>query len=167
LQPGAFEIAIIGVGGTVVGTLLGAWLSYHFGSKLVETTHNNNISMMQRKDFNEAATKFRVAFKDELLALNPALAKGAPDACDLLAAAFEKHRSAVFDFKPYLRPTDAEGLEQAWQKYYRYPDAPDCTVPIFNQYAGEKMRLPYKEAKQRKLDAAERIEEMLSFAHYK
>jgi hypothetical protein len=144
LEPGAYEIAMIGGGFTIVGTFAGAWIGYRL---------------------TEAATKFRAAFRDELLALNPALTKDAPDACDLLTAAFDKHRAAVFDFKPFLGTAHAERLEKAWQEYYRYPNPPSCTVPCLTQYSSKGCS--DNDVRKRKFLAAERIERILSYAHYK
>lgn len=150
----AYEIAMIGVGGTLAGALLGVWLGYRLSLSLA------NLSVKR-----DAAAKFRAAFKDELLALNPTLSRNTVDTCTLLESAFDKHRSAVFDFKQYLKGAEKAQFEQAWQVYYRYEDAPDFTIPGFTQYSGVGCGLT--EAKHRRLLAAQRIEKLLSFAEFK
>lgn len=151
---GAYEIALIGVGGTVVGTLLGALLGYRFSLSLATVTARR-----------EAAAKFRAAFKDELLALNPALSRNSVDTCTLLESAFDKHRSAVYDFMQHLKSPEKEEFEQAWEEYYRYENAPKFTIPGFSQYS--KHGCSVTEARNRRLLAAQRIEKLLGFAKFK
>lgn len=154
MEPTAYEIAVIGGGFAIVGALIGTWSGYRL-----------TLSLSQFTAKRDAATKFRAAFRDELLALNPALTMNAPDTCDLLTTAFEKHRVAIFDFKPFLSTADAERLEKAWQDYYRYPDAPDFTVPVLEQYSSKGCSI--SEARRRRELAAGKIETILSSAQHK
>ena len=144
--------------GTVVGGIVCATAAHYL-------TKSRNIENRRIKEFNGAAAKFRTAFKDELLALNPALSHNFTDTAELLEAVFDKHRMAVFDFRPFLSSESIQGFDKAWQEYYRYDNAPEHIIHGLNKYSGvghgyeEKMRL--------RLLAAERIEKLLCFANHK
>ena len=144
--------------GSVAGCAVGALVS-HF------LTKSRNTEGRRIKEFNEAAAKFRTAFKDELLALNPALSHNSTDTAEFLETALDKHRHAVFDFKPFLSSESVQGFDKAWNEYYRYDNAPKNIIHGLNKYSGighgyqEKMRL--------RLLAAERIENLIRFANHK
>lgn len=128
---------------------------------LVVTIQFNRI-----RHFNEAAIKFRDAFNGEFLALDPATHSSAIDACDLLEAAFHKHAKAILEFKPALSRFDAEGLEQAWQEYYRFDNAPpNMTVRGLTKYSGVGCSTGERQSR-RKL-ARDRIERLLSYAQHR
>ncbi|MDY0385088.1 hypothetical protein [Trichlorobacter sp.] len=152
MQLNAYEISLISGCFTILGTLVGTWTGYRL-----------TLALSLKTAFREASIKFRTAFRDELLALNPAMSANTIDACDLLTAAFEKHRAAIFEFKPFL-DTKAEKLELAWQEYYRVPDEPNFTIPFLTQYSGHGCST--SEARQRRILAASRIEKILSFAYH-
>ena len=98
--------------GTVVGGIVCATAAHYL-------TKSRNIENRRIKEFNGAAAKFRTVFKDELLALNPALSHNSTDTAELLEAVFDKHRMAVFDFRPFLSSESIQGFDKAWQEYYR------------------------------------------------
>ena len=121
----AYEIALIGVGGTIIGSLAGAWIGYRLSISLVEIQAKRN-----------AGLKLREAFKDEIIALNPsqyALKEALPD---FLNNAFYKHRSAIFDFA-FLLPKKSEiAFYNAWHKYYCHKDLRnENSIPFFEQYS--------------------------------
>lgn len=152
IEPGTLSLGVL-AGGSIVAV----WT--HF------LTKSRSSEERRIREFNEASAKLRAAFRDEFLALNPAHNKEVVDACDLLSAAFNKHRSAVFDFKPFLSKTEVEGFEKAWKKYYQYTNAQDGTIAFFEQYSGKGFGS--EEVRKKKFLAAERIESILSFAHHK
>lgn len=117
------------------------------------------------KDFNYASAKFRAAFKEEFLALNPALSRNSVDTAVLLEAAFDKHRLAVFDFRAFLPTESTDGFDKAWQEYYRYDNAPDGTIHGLDKYSG--VGHGYSEKRRLRFLAAERIEKLLDFAKHK
>ncbi len=123
------------------------------------------IGRDRRKEFNEAAAKFRSAFKDELLALNPALSRNSVDTAELLETAFDKHRMAVFDFSPFLPSKSIKGFDEAWHEYYRYDNAPEGIIHGLAKYSG--VGHGYEEKRRLRLLAAERIEKILKFAEHK
>jgi hypothetical protein len=152
------ETTITFSAGGVVGFLLRTLID-HFLAKS-RTKEERRV-----RDFNEAARRFRDAFKEELLALSPNLSKWEKDTSEILEAAFEKHRIAVFDFKPFLSKDELAGFHQAWGDYYRYENTPESTVHGLAQYSGKGHG--YTEARRLRLLAAERIERLLEFAKSK
>lgn len=116
--------------------------------------------------FNRAAEKFRAAFHDELMFLDPVMTICPGDVHDLLDAAFNKHRAAIEEFMPILRDVssfDAGGLEEAWNEYHRIEEAPDQHHNGLIQYAGQPV-CGSSEARRRKLLAKRRIERILYYA---
>jgi len=151
IEPGSFSFGFV-AGGAVVGVI------NHYLAKSRDT-ESRSI-----KEFNEAATKFRDAFKDEFLALNPTLSKCTIDPAVLLKSSLSKHGTAIFDFKPFLGK-DADRLEQTWQKYYRHDEFPEIDREGLAKYAGN--HCTYEEAYRRRLCAIQNIECILSFANHK
>jgi hypothetical protein len=128
-------------------------------------TKSRNTENRRIKEFNEAASKFRTAFKNELLALNPALSRSTADTAEILEGAFDKHRLAVFDFRPFLSSKSVHGFDKAWNEYYRYDNATDGIIHGLNKYSG--VGHGYEEKKRLRLLAAKRIEKLLYFANHK
>lgn len=154
MQLGAYEIAIIGVAGTIAGALIGAWITYRFA-----------LSLSQVAAEREAIIKFRAAFKEELLALDTALTENYIDTCDLLKAAFEKHRLAVFDFRPFLKGKRQEEFDQAWRNYYGYDDDQNVKLEFLLKYSGKGYG--GEESRNRRAVAVANIEKLLEFAKHK
>lgn len=150
----AIDLESFSLGG-LVGVFIGA-LANHYLAK-----QRDNDSR-KSKEFNEAATQFRAAFKDEILALDPALSTCQFDTSDLLENAFDKHRAAVAEFKQVLNDNDSHKFEIAWQEYYRYEHAPDVAIHGLAQYTGNGCSVIV--AKERKCLAANRIRKLLNFA---
>lgn len=142
---------ILGLVGSAVGALIAHFL-----------TKSRNIDDRRIKEFNAAASEFRSAFKDEWLALNPALSSSSVDTTVLLKTAFDKHRLAVFDFRPFLPIESIAGFDKAWKKYYAYDNAPEGTAHGLDKYSGAGHG--YKEKKRLRLLAAEQIESLFDFA---
>ena len=154
MQLGAYEIAIIGVAGTIIGALMGAWITYRFA-----------LSLSQVAAEREAIIKFRAAFKEELLALDTALTKNYIDTCDLLQAAFGKHRLAVFDFRPFLEGKRRDKFDQAWRNYYGYDDDQSVKLEFLLKYSGKGYGR--EESVKRRSAAITNIEKLLEFAPHK
>ena len=120
-----YEIALIAGGFTIIGTLLGAWLGYRF-----------SLSLANVNERRKAAMKLRGAFKDELLALNPAKHATKIDLATFLENAFSKHRAAVLDFAYFLEPKERRAFYSTWYEYHCHPDARnDDTIPFLEQYS--------------------------------
>jgi hypothetical protein len=106
LQLGAYEIAIIGVAGTIAGVLIGAWITYRFALKL---------SQMAAK--REAAIKFRTTFAQERTRLKTYDHMTKPDGGDIIGEAFPKHLIAADEFRDYLAAKDITAFNKAWEEY--------------------------------------------------
>jgi hypothetical protein len=148
----AYEIALIAGGFTIVGTLLGAWLGYRLSLSLTNVTERRR-----------AAIKFREAFKEELLALNPAQYAMKVDLATFLENAFPKHRAAVFDFAYFLEPKERTAFYAAWYEYYCHPKTQnENTIPFFGQYSCRGLTI--EQEHERKKLVQDRIEKILEFA---
>lgn len=111
----------------------------------------------------ESAMKLREAFKDEILALNPAQYAMRVDLPSFLESAFHKHRAAVFDFSCFLKSEEKTAFYGAWYEYYCHPDARnENSIPFFEQYSCRGFKID-QEHKMKKL-AQSRIERILEFA---
>jgi hypothetical protein len=119
IEFGSFSLALVGA---MVGGFVGHYL-----------TKSRNAESR----FNEAAAKFRDAFRGELLLLNTALTEGYKDPCELLKAGFEKHRIAVFDFRLFLKGKQRKNFDQAWRNYYGYDDDPNVELEFLAKYSGQ------------------------------
>ncbi len=118
-------IAMVGVGGTITGVLLGAWITYKF-----------SLFLSQRAEKHSASLKLRQAFKDEILALNPAHHAIDDDIPVFLKNAFSRHEAAVYDFSFFLKTKTKTAFYKAWQEYYCHPDARnENTIPFLEQYS--------------------------------
>lgn len=144
--------------GSVAGGIIGAIAGHYL-------TKSRNTEDRKIKEFNEASAKFRDAFKSELLSLNTALTENYIDACDLLKAAFEKHRLAVFDFRLFLKGKRQGEFEQAWRDYYGYDEDQNVRVEFLLKYAGRGFG--GEEARNRRSLAIANIEKLLEFAENK
>jgi hypothetical protein len=123
------------------------------------------VSRDRRKEFNEAASKFRDAFKGELLALNPSLTVNCIDVADLLKPAFSKHRAAVYDFRHFLKGKRLGAFDQAWRDYYGYDEDQSVTLEFLLKYSGRGYG--GEEARSRRALAIANIEKLLEFAAHK
>lgn len=108
-----------------VSTLLGVWLGYR-----LTLSHTDEV------DRRVAGSKLREAFKDEIIALNPAHTIIKDDLSIFLWNAFPKHESAIYDFSFPLKPKRKAAFYKAWQEYYCHQDAQnENTIPFLDQYS--------------------------------
>lgn len=133
---------------------IGLWSGNHFA-----------IGRDRRKEHNDAVNKFRDAFKSELLSLNTSLTENYIDACDLLKPAFEKHRLAIFDFRPFLKGKKQKGFDQAWRNYYGYDGNQKVKIEFLFKYSGDGYE--GEESRNRRSLAISNIEKLLEFAEHK
>lgn len=151
----AYEIALIGVGATIIGSLAGAWIGYRLSLSLAEIQAKRN-----------AVLKLREAFKDEILALNPSQYALKEELPVFLNNAFYKHRSAIFDFAFFL-PTKAKvGFYNAWHKYYCHEDCRnENSIPFLEQYSLQGKNIEEQHAIKQLVK--NRIENILEFTTHK
>jgi len=101
--------ALIAVGGTIIGTLIGYFISKH---------------MARMQSFYIAGAKLKLAFRKELAILRHPEQKivyiNRP-----LEIAFDKHYRAIIEFRYALPKRKRKCFDKAWQKYYTNEDAPN------------------------------------------
>ena len=108
-------VALIGVGGTrigtIVGAILGAWLTHRYAVTLADSNAKRFAGMKLREAFAPEIAKF-----SDPKRLNMITSAG------ILESAFEKHQLAVDEFRFYLTGIEAEAFHKAWHDYYCAPD---------------------------------------------
>jgi len=98
---------IIGIGGTVAGTVLGAFITYRFALRL-----NSNI------EFNKAAAVFRAAFVEVMYWLRQGSeVEGRMIPQILTDAVLVDQEKAKLVFEPFLSKTELAGFNAAWDEY--------------------------------------------------
>ena len=114
-------IAIIGATATVIagfgGTFLGACLSYKVGIKLVQKTHENDIELLRRQEFNKAAAVFRAAFVDEMFRISKSMATPHAIYGERLIDIAIANEKAKIIFEVFLPDDMLSGFKVAWDKY--------------------------------------------------
>ncbi len=103
----AYEIALIGVGSTIVGALLGAWIAYRFSLTLAE------IKVRQ-----EANRRLITTFHRELSEIYPTPVNWPKNIHDFLSSKFTSLQAAVGEFRHYLPVQEWEAFDSAWFNYY-------------------------------------------------
>jgi hypothetical protein len=101
------KIALIAGGFTLVGTLLGAFITYWFALRLAKTNARR-----------EAGRRLRDAFQPELTALNPVTGRKDLHIESVLQYARPRHNAAVLELQFHLPPEERASLQAAWRKYY-------------------------------------------------
>jgi hypothetical protein len=102
-----YEIALIAGGFTIIGTLLGGWITYRFA-----------ISLSRTNAKRDAGRKLRDAFAPELAALHPLQFNGGFNYAEMLRQAFDRHNMAVIEFEFYLFGKQLDRFKKAWNEYY-------------------------------------------------
>ena len=149
-----YQLALVAGGFGITGSLLGVLIGYYLSRKLAKEDRDIRA-------FNAAATKFREAFRDEILALDAIFGTLPVDTSIFLEAAFNKHRSAVFDFKHFLTGENAISFEKAWNEYCSY-ETEHGQIEALVQYAG--LGHPGSHANALRQLAKARLEKLLMFA---
>lgn len=131
------ETTLIGGDFTIIGVLVGSFIGYYFSTRLIN-----------RQDFNKAATEFRNAFIIQLNFLKYNVNSGSGDTSNIgeyLKAHYVKsHLVALEVFRNYLSIKERKAIDKAWIKY--------CN---FNQYSNNKDL------------ALKNLEDVLEFAKHK
>jgi len=107
VEVGVYEIALIGVGSTVVGALLGAWISYYFSLRLAD--------IRVRQDAN---CRLTTTFHRELANIYPTPVNWPADIHSYLSTKFPTLQAAVGEFRHYLPVQEWEAFDSAWFNYY-------------------------------------------------
>ena len=118
----ALEIALIAGGFAIVGTLLGAWITYRLSEKLVQKNHTNAIELIHITEFNKAAIEFQCAFLEGKQRL-----RDDPDAdwySILDSNVLLEHEKAAMRFKLSLPDKDRGGFDRDWDTYFSHRPHP-------------------------------------------
>jgi hypothetical protein len=114
-------ITIIGFVTTVLaafgGAALGACFAYKTGMKLVKITHDNDIELFRRQEFNKAAAEFRATFVDEIFHVCRNIEETGErylERPEEIAIANEK---AKIIFEVFLPCSTLSNFNSAWDKY--------------------------------------------------
>lgn len=107
MELSAYEIALISVGGTIAGALIGAWISYKLAIQLAEVN--------ARK---EADRKIISTFHRELSDVYPYPINWPENIVAFLESKFTTLNAAVGEFRHYLTPEQWEGFDKAWFSFY-------------------------------------------------
>ena len=150
-------IAIIGAVATVIAGFGGATLGACFAYK-------TGIKLLQRQDFEKAASDFRCAFTSEYGTIFDMENDGDGIEIEvLLIRAYSLHRNALLRFKVYLSESDRTEIDKAWDDYCYGENIPgDGKSKRFEQYKFDNSQLAEK-----KQLAIDNIERLLSYAQHK
>lgn len=157
----AYEIALIGIGGTAIGSLLGAILAYRF-----------QLSLAYRTIVNNAGKDLRDAILEELILLsNRENTSGLYAAMD--NALLTKHYPAMIRFRAILDGKTKTCFEKAWQDYaghkdvdFSLRDEPPFRMPCVAIYH-DRLDMPQEgkdEQEKARQEIIEKLERILSFA---
>lgn len=113
-----YDIAIIGGGFTVVGALIGAFITYRFSLKLAEKQFINSCALADRQELRIASAKFFAAFAPAVAQIYLARHHGTHDipiVGNILKDALVSHASAIEEFRPFV--SDGAAYQEAWEHY--------------------------------------------------
>jgi hypothetical protein len=130
MNVGAYEIALIGGGFTILGALIGALVGYWLARLLA-----NRYAIIAAK------SKLRSAFSGAQAIITVARlhAEGdhrRPSVSDFVREAFVVHAAAIEEFRPFVCAKDREAYQKAWQEYCVL-ELPLWDGGIFMAYDGE------------------------------
>lgn len=154
IELGSFSLGSIA--GGIVGAIAGHYL-----------TKSRNTEERKAKIFNAAASAFRDAFAPELSAIkNPSFDETVEpvDLGTLLRNAFDKHRTAVTEFRRSLEGSRQREFDRAWHSYYAYDDTGDDVYEHLVKYSPSYTGELRKECRE---FAIANIEKLLEFAQHK
>lgn len=130
MQVGPYEIALIAGGFTIIGTLLGAFVTYRFA------LHLSRVNARL-----DAGRRLREAFEPERAALHPVSGIKDLDVEKFLQASWPKHHAAVSELAFQLPLKQRTLLEKAWSDYYEVGGS----VRYYDYYMGDNPRLKFQE----------------------
>ena len=157
----AYQIALIGIGGTIIGSLFGAILAYRF-----------QLSLAYRAIINSAGKDLRDAIFEELIFLsNRENTSGLYAAID--NALLTKHYPAMIRFRAILDGERKTCFEKAWQDYAGHKDVkfsmfdePPFPMPSVADYR-DRLEMPQEgtdEQEKTRQEIIGKLEHILSFA---
>lgn len=103
----SYEIALIGIAGTSLGTLVGALITYRLSIQLAK--------MNSRSDINKQLIH---VFTSELADVYPTPVNWPPDIEVYLKEHFSNLQSAIGSFRLHLSEKERASFDSVWLKYY-------------------------------------------------
>jgi hypothetical protein len=166
-----YEIALVAGGFGIIGALLGTWTTYRLSLKVSQRTHDDAIDLIQRQEFNKAASVFRDVFLPETTFLKHNANIGGLGSSnklhEMLRAAYLRQLKAIETFKDYLSAADRESIYRAWDEYCHPNGVPTDENEKrdfrFNDYSTIEDK---KTGKAREV-ALQKINKILEFAKFK
>lgn len=111
---------------TLLGVWLGSLINRRASHEAVEATHRNAIELIQINNRNFANIRLREAFAREIALLSKPEGYNIAEIPHSLKIAFEKHQTAINEFRFFLTGDELTSFNKAWKEYDDYPD--------FNKY---------------------------------
>lgn len=105
MQLGAYEIAIIGVGGAVVGALISAWATYRLTLSYSEIMRRQTAYENFRKSFATVVTELGRTDRHRV---------------EIIVSEFPTHEIAFFNFTSSLSISATNSLKSKWEEYEKY-----------------------------------------------
>jgi hypothetical protein len=143
LSPSACETTLIGGVFTIIGVLIGGFIGYYFSTRLIN-----------RQDFNKAATEFRNTFIVQINFLKYNVNSGSGDTSNIgeyLKAYYVKSHLIAFEvFRNFLSVSERKAIDVVWTEY--------CN---FKQYSDKNNQKEARELALKNLDG------VLKFAKHK
>jgi len=103
-----------------LGALVGAFITYRFALHLVMKQHQLSTELADREARRLAASRFRAAFAPTQAFIYIAQKHGTQDRPDVdvhVKGALLAQGAAVEEFRPFVKPEDRAGYQQAWEQY--------------------------------------------------
>lgn len=119
MEVSPYELALIGGGFTIAGTLAGAFITYRFA-----------LILGRKEAKRQAGRRLLDAFSTEMAKLNPNLEIYPGAIKSTLIEAFEKHRKAMIEYGFYLEGAEKTEYEDKCKKYFLMVSP----TSIFNDY---------------------------------
>lgn len=149
---------IIGLGGTVVGTFLGYWLSRRAAT-----------AALKEQNFRAAGGAFRAAFVEVQRCLDESktfdrIKPNGIRVRDILEKHIVEHEKAMILFRAYLPATKLAPFAEAWKDYYSQKNEnAECLTDYKSEVHTNSIVVPAKEKDLMALSLS-RIKRLLSFA---
>jgi hypothetical protein len=123
----------------ILGSLVGAFITYRFALSLVNRQHELSNELADREALRLACGRFRASFAPTQAFIYIAQKHGTHDRPDVDAHVKELMASqgaAVEEFRPHVKASDLIGYQQAW-KQYRATVASDSGARTAEEWGAE------------------------------
>lgn len=143
----ASEIAYIAGGFTILGTLLGTFITYRFALRLSNLSAQRLAKIKLREAFIPTLSQIRHPDKNSL------------PIDEILEADFIKHQTAVDEYRFFLSGVNLHAFTKAWEEYYADQKTKKKSLSQYSEFLDVDNIYP-KPAREMAID---RIEAILEF----